>query len=156
MTICDIGKAILPTTSYFSAKNIRVHYLTAGDTYDFLTKKVTSCKEVITTPQYSGPTDSSDILKEYEASLLLTRAVDQKALYNLGKTQTPSDFPKNTPVFELKFQRDNSTKGYYADKMYTVDGAVLEFSYGSNLVGHLSSEWLIILQESIRPIMIIW
>ena len=44
VTVCDMGKAILPTTSYFSAKNIRVHYLTAGDSYDFLTKKVTSCK----------------------------------------------------------------------------------------------------------------
>jgi len=65
VTIVDMEKAFLPPQSYFTANNIRVHYLTAGDSYDFSTKKVASCKEAISSPYYSGPTDSSAILSSY-------------------------------------------------------------------------------------------
>jgi len=54
---------------------------------------------LITTPAYNGPTDSNDILAAYEASLLQTRLVDQKSLYNLGRTKRPSAFPAQTPTF---------------------------------------------------------
>lgn len=87
---------------------------------------------MISTPAYSGPTDSSNILGAYEAPLLESRLVDQKSLYNLGKTKTPSGYPKSTPTFELKFYRNANTKGYYGNKKYTVESVVVDYSYGSN------------------------
>lgn len=119
--------------TYFTANAIRTHYLTAGDRYDFNSKIVTSNKSKITSPAYSGPTDSHDILYAYEATLLETREVDQKSLYNLGHTRTPSDFPKSTPIFELKFYRDQQTVGYYGLKKYTVSNLLVDFSFGANL-----------------------
>jgi hypothetical protein len=111
--------------------------LTEGDKFDFRSKRVTSNKAAISSPAYTNPTDSSNILAAYEATLLETRLVDQKSLYNLGKTRTPTGFPKSTPIFELKFYRNNSTKGYFSNKKYTVEGIVVDFSYGTN---NLSTE----------------
>lgn len=64
---------------YFSVKNVTVHYLTEGDKFDFINKKVYSSKPPIGTPAYINPTDSHDVLGAYEASLLLTRVVNQRA-----------------------------------------------------------------------------
>lgn len=80
-------------------QNVTVHFLTEGDKFDFRSGKVMSNKTLITSPAYSGPTDSSNILSAYEATLLETRVVDQRSLYNLGKTKTPSGYPRDTPVF---------------------------------------------------------
>jgi hypothetical protein len=136
-----VSKALFSPQSYFTASNVRVHYLTAGDSYDFSTKRVTSCKEAITSPYYRDPTDSSDILGSYEASLLISREVDQKAIYNVGTTRTPSGYSRNTPIFDITFQRDNSTRGYYSDKKYTAVNVIVNFNYGrSSTEVHLTSE----------------
>ena len=44
----------------------------------------------------------------------MCREIDQRSLYNLGKTRTPSSFPRDTPTFEIKFSRDDKSKGYYS------------------------------------------
>jgi cyanophycinase len=138
VTICDLRKALIPPTSYFSASGIRIHYLTAGDSYNLATGLVTSNKSKITAPYYSSHTDSNDILAGYEASLLTTRLVDQKELYNLGKTRIPSAFPISTPSFELKFYKDSQTMGYYSDRKYTATNVLLDFSFGAK-VNNLST-----------------
>jgi cyanophycinase len=92
VTICDMSQAVVKPQSFFTASGIRGHYLTHGDSYAFAQKAVRSSKSPITAPAYSGPTDSSDILAAYEASLLATREIDQKAVYNLGRTRRPKDF----------------------------------------------------------------
>ena len=111
-------------------RNITVHYLTEGDQFEFASKRVISSKPLISSPAYSNPTDSNDILSAYEASLLETRLVDQKSLYNLGRTRTPSGYPRTTPTFELKFSRGANSKGYYGGKKYTVESILVDYSYG--------------------------
>lgn len=113
---------------YFSIRNVTVHFLSEGDKFDFNSKRVESNKPVIGTPAYINPTDSSDILGEYEGSLLITRLVNQRASYNLGRTRTPSGYPRSTPTFELKFYKNADTKGYYSNKKYTAENVVLDFS----------------------------
>ena len=89
-----------------------MHYLTEGDKYDFKTKTVTSSKTLITNPQYKNSTDSEDIFGEYEASTLLTRLVDQTALFNRGRSVIPENYPEDAPIFELTFSKNAQTKGY--------------------------------------------
>lgn len=132
VTFCDLEHVVYTPQSYFTIQNVTVHYLTEGDKFDFKNNKVISNKSIINSPAYNNPTDSNDIIGAYEASLLMTRVVDQKSLYNLGKTKTPSGFPKGTPVFELKFYRNSNTRGYYGGKKYTAENIVVDFSFGSN------------------------
>lgn len=134
VTFVDLSKSIVLPGSSFRIQNVTGHYLTEGDKFDFSTRTVISSKTLISSPAYSNPTDSSNILSAYEATLLSTRIVDQKAVYNLGKTRTPSAFPKTTPIFEIKFYRNNQTKGYYSSqsKKYTAVNLVYDISFGSN------------------------
>jgi len=134
VTICDTSESIVEPTQYFTARGIIGSYLTHGDSYDFKTKTVFSTKNLIKTPAYNNPTDSNDILSAFEASLLSSRLVDQKSTYNLGSTRTPSGFPRTTPKFEIKFYRNDQSKGYYSNKKYTVSHILYDFSYGANLV----------------------
>ena len=62
VTIVDITYSEIPKFNYFAIGNVTGHYLTAGDSFDFKLKKVTSNKTLISNPYYSSYTDSSDIL----------------------------------------------------------------------------------------------
>ena len=64
-TVCDMSNALIKPQTYFTAVGIRSHYLTPKDSYNFKEKSVISSKTLIKSPAYSGPTDSSDILKSY-------------------------------------------------------------------------------------------
>jgi cyanophycinase len=132
VTICDLTNAVYSQQTYFSMRNVTAHYLTEGDQFEFASKRVISNKPLINSPAYNNPTDSSDILSAYEAPLLETRVVDQKSLYNLGRTRTPSGYPRSTPTFELKFSRGANSKGYYGSKKYTVESIIVDFSFGAN------------------------
>lgn len=44
VTIFDLSQSIRPQSKYFQLKNVKFHYLTQGDTYDFATKTVSSSK----------------------------------------------------------------------------------------------------------------
>ncbi len=70
VTIVDLKNAIIKPQPYYTVSGIVGHYLTAGDSYDFNSKIVFSNKTAIKSPYYTNPTDSSDILKAYEATLL--------------------------------------------------------------------------------------
>lgn len=97
--IADVSEAYKVSGGYFQIRNVKLHYLTAGDTFNFITKKLTSEKSLISKPTYSGYIDSNNILSAYQCSKLLTRLIDQVALMNLGKTKTPEDqdYPAGTP-----------------------------------------------------------
>ena len=99
MTIVDISDAIRLSGKYFRMQNVKVHYLTEGDKYEFKSKTITSSKPPITTPQFKNSTDSDDIFDSYEASLLLTRLVDQTAVYNRGRSVIPDGYPEESPIF---------------------------------------------------------
>ena len=93
-------------------QNVRMHYLTEGDRFDFKNKIVTSSKPIITTPRFKNSTESDDIFAEYEGSLLLTRLIDQTSVLNRGGSAIPDVIPEDSPVFELTFSKNAATKGY--------------------------------------------
>lgn len=61
VTIFDISEAVKLPSKYFQMANVKVHYLTQGDRFDFSTKTVTTTKPRITTPRYQTFADSDDI-----------------------------------------------------------------------------------------------
>jgi hypothetical protein len=128
--IADISEAFKVPGRYFQMKNVRLHYLSSGDSFNFKTKKITSTKAVITNPTYLGYADSNDILSSYECSRLITRLVDQVGAFNLGKTSTPADesYPVDTALFDLIFYKEEETKGYKKGDLYTVENAYLDIS----------------------------
>jgi cyanophycinase len=74
--IVDTSVALPVQSQYFGIKNVKLNYLTAGDSYNFKTKKMATAKSLLT-PTISGFSDSVDILSEYECTRLLTRLIDQ-------------------------------------------------------------------------------
>lgn len=129
VTIVDLSQSVVYPTKYFHLTNARVHYLTHGDTFDVKTKKVVSSKPPITKPQFTDSSDSDDIFDDYEGSRLLTRLVDQTALFNIGRSQTLKGFPSNAPVFELLYRRAGDTQGYREGGNYTVVNAFIDYYY---------------------------
>jgi len=87
--IVDTSNAVKLQSQYFQIKNVKVHYLSDGDSFDFKGRSVISSKPLISTPKYDGFQDSKSILSRYECTRLITRLVDQKGIYNLGKTTIP-------------------------------------------------------------------
>lgn len=86
--IVDISTAIKVPATYFQMKGVKVHYLTNGDQFDFRFKTLKTSKPALT-PTQAGFTDSDDILGPYECTRLLTRLVDQKGVFNEGRTKIP-------------------------------------------------------------------
>lgn len=121
--IVDSTNATYGTASSFTANNVKVSYLTTGDTYNTSTKSITSSKSLITTPYYSTIRDSSDIFSAYETTTTITRLVDTNVSYLYG------DSYESGPKFTLKFLKDANTKGYYSSSKYTVSNVVLNVSY---------------------------
>jgi cyanophycinase len=121
----DVSNATFPKTEYFTAKGVRVSYMSQGDRFSLNGNVITSSKPEITTPYYTNYTDSADIAAAYECTKLLTRLVDQKAQTNYGRTKVPSGYPSNAPRFELAFTKDSQTKGYYLNKKYTAVQAII-------------------------------
>lgn len=95
----DTNNATFPQGDYFSARDVRVTYMTSGDKFNVTTKEVMSSKPEIKTPYYTNYTDSSDITAAYQCTLLITRLVDQKSSTNYGRTKIPSGYPSNAPKF---------------------------------------------------------
>ncbi len=69
-------------------KGVKVHYLTNGDQFDFRLKTLKTKKPALT-PTQAGFTDSKNIFGSYECTRLLTRLVDQKGIFNEGRTKIP-------------------------------------------------------------------
>lgn len=112
--VADVTGVSKLKSSYFQIRNAKVHYLTAGDSFNFQTKKMTTSKPAISAPSLNGFADSPSILSKYECTRLVTRLVDQHGSENLGKTVIPAgeDYPRNTPTFDLLFYKNADTKGY--------------------------------------------
>lgn len=121
--VVDSTNATYGSLSSFTANNIRVSYLTSGDSYNTSTKAVTSTKTLITTPYYTTIRDSSDIFAAYETTTTLTRLVDTNVSTLYG------DSYETGPQFTLKFSKDSNTKGYYKNGKYTVSNVKVSVSY---------------------------
>jgi cyanophycinase len=127
--IADTTEAVKGESQYFHLKNVKVHYLSSGDSFNFKTRRLTTAKKALA-PTISGFSDSSDILSAYECTRLLTRLVDQAGLENLGRTRIPRDeaYPRSTPLFSLLFYKDTETKGFRRDTSYAVENVRLDVS----------------------------
>lgn len=129
--IADLSAATYPSGSYWKLSGARVSLLTAGDSYNYSSKSISSSKSLIGTRYYSGYYDSPDIFSAFETSRVLTRVVDQSASYNSGAAPAPDYstapfYPANAPTITLRFTRDGSSKGYYSAGRYTVVKARLD------------------------------
>lgn len=127
--LLDSSNATFHNGTYFSASGLVVSYMTAGDQLSLPTFTLSSSKPEIKTPYYTNYTDSSDITKAYECTLLVTRLVDQKPTANYGKTKIPSGYPSGTPQFQIAFRQGNQTRGYYASKKYTAEKVLVDVTY---------------------------
>ena len=127
--IVDTTFSLKTQSDYFHLKNIKLHYLSAGDSFNFKTKKLSTSKKAIS-PSISGFSDSNDILSSYECTRLMTRLVDQFGFENLGRTRIPTDstYPSSTPVFNILFYKDQETAGYKNGNSYTIENIKMDFS----------------------------
>jgi cyanophycinase len=131
LIIADMAGATYQTGTYFKTTGVRVSLLTAGDSYNYSTKTVTSTKAAITSPYYSSYYDSSNIFAAYETSKSLTRLVDQSGAFNVGTAPVPvyssnPKYPNTAPVVKVKFTKDAQTKGYFSSTKYTVVKALVQ------------------------------
>jgi hypothetical protein len=56
--IADLTGVSKSKSKYFQIKNAKVHYLTTGDSFNFKTKKMSTNKNVISSPSLNGFSDS--------------------------------------------------------------------------------------------------
>ena len=127
--VVDTSSTLKVESQYFHLKNIKLHYLTEGDSFNFKTRKLTTSKHPLS-PTKSGFSDSQNILSNYECTRLITGLLDQTANENLGKTKIPEDedYPRNTPLFDLLFYKGADTKGYKTGNSYTAENIWIDFS----------------------------
>lgn len=127
--IADTSTATAIQSQYFGLKNVKVTYLSAGDSFNFKTRQMITSKPPIT-PTISGFSDSTDVLADYECTRLLTRLIDQLGNENLGRTRIPEDedYPKDTPHFDILFYKDGATKGFKSGNSYAAGNVWVDFS----------------------------
>lgn len=80
--------------------------MTEGDTFDFKLRIPHTSKPAIN-PTESGFEDSANILSSYECTRLIMHLMNQKGVFNEGRTKTPEDedYPSSTPPFSLSFYK---------------------------------------------------
>ena len=128
--VADITGVSKLKSSYFQIKNAKLHYLTAGDSFDFKTKKMSTKKAAISAPSQNGFADSDNILAKYECTRLVARLVDQRGSENLGRTVVPAgeDYPQGTPTFDLLFYKNAQTKGYKSGGAISAENVSVDYS----------------------------
>ena len=126
--LSDISGANFPDTEMFTATNVRLSYLTSGDTYNFDTKAVTSSKPAavetagtLSPSEDIFPTSLEDSAKSGPEALIRD-LIRSKASSNYGVDYNNEDIV-------LTFKKDANTKGYYAsDDAFTVNGLKLDIT----------------------------
>jgi cyanophycinase len=131
LIVADTAQASVQAGTHHKVNGVRASLLTAGDSYNYSGRTVTSSKAAITSRYYSGRYDSKDIFAAYETSKSLTRLVDQTDSVNIGSAPRPNyssnpKYPTTAPTIRLRFTRDAVTKGHYANRRYTVVKALVD------------------------------
>jgi cyanophycinase len=131
LTVVDSSQASVQSGTYYRVNGLRVSLLTAGDSYHYATRTVTSSKPSIASPYYSGSYHSSSIFTPLEVTKSLTRLVDQVNTTHVGTAPVPvyasgPAYPSGSPVIRLRFTRDAATRGFYGAGLYTVSKAKVD------------------------------
>ena len=114
--IAEASSSNFPDSTNFSASNVRLSYLTLGDSYRRSNGAITTTKTLIGSPQYIGHLDSTNIFLVNSTGLgnttsTFTRLIDQVDNFNIGVA--PADSANGNPLsFDLIFKKDASTAGY--------------------------------------------
>ncbi|XP_037049004.1 cyanophycinase-like [Bradysia coprophila] len=128
--IIDTSEARIPDESrgslYFSAENIRIHYLTEGDSYNLTSGNVFSTKPSIV---------------EQETSIVINNNIfglDQglrtmKSLISSNSTASEGYSREEDPTCMVIFEKDEKTKGHIDDDdQYTVKDLLLHIQTKNN------------------------
>lgn len=117
--VVDTTAARVPESEpYFSAENIRIHYLTEGDSYNLTSGAVYSTKSSIIEDQ------------EFTAINRNIFGLDQglrtiKSLISSNSTVSEGYSSEEDPTCMVVFEKDDSTKGYLDDDLYTIQNLLL-------------------------------
>lgn len=144
--ITDVSKATYPQSEIYAVRNARLNYLTAGDKYDFINKKVISAKPIAIEKE-GQLTPSADI---FPGSLAGSRTTGIEGLIrDLIRNTSDSTYgiDKNGSDLEAKkatlvITKDSNTTGYDAggDIHYAVGGLLLSVDAYTKLDEMLSYE----------------
>ncbi len=124
--IVDASTANFPNTSYFCTTNIRLHYLTSGDSYHFTSKTVVSSKPLITLINHSVQ-DPSHIFGTYQTTKTITELAQSYQDAVNGKTYDPNGDVSMT--FYVKFYKTSATTAYKKAEKYTITNLSLDINY---------------------------
>ena len=130
--IAEASSSNFPDSTNFIANNVRLSYLTIGDSYRRSNGTITTTKTLISSPQYIGHLDSTNIFLVSSTGLGNTtstfrRMIDQVDNSNIGVA--PADSVNGNPLsFDLIFKKDAITAGYKTATSgpYTIKKALLD------------------------------
>lgn len=119
--VAEATSSNFPTGSKFTAAGVRVSYLTAGDTFKFSDRSITSTKTKLigstgVAAQFSTALNSSNIFAVDangvgSTSTVFKHMIDQTPVSSTGTA--PADSAHGDPLsFTLTFKKDSASKGY--------------------------------------------
>lgn len=119
--VAEAGSSNFPVGSKFSAANVRLSYLTAGDSFKFSDRSITSTKTKLigsagVPAQFSSALNSTNIFAVDangvgSSSATFKHMIDQTPISSTGTA--PKDTANGDPLsFTLTFKRDTASKGY--------------------------------------------
>lgn len=103
---------------YFSAENVRIHYLTEGDSYDLSSGDVFTAKPSI--DEQETTVETSNNIFGLDQGL---RTI--KALISSNSTVSEGYSREEDPTCVVVFEKDESTKGFLDDDLYTIRDLLL-------------------------------
>lgn len=125
--ISDVSEATYPESNIYAVRNARLHYLTAGDQYNFTTKQMTSSKPLATESEKTL-SPSANIFPESLAGSRTTgiEALIRDLIQNTATSNYGTDGKAKDSTATLVIKKDEQTKGYYVDNsQYAVTGLQL-------------------------------
>lgn len=117
--VVDATAARVPENQqFFSAENIRIHYLTEGDSYNLASSIVSSTKSSI---------NEEEISTEVNRNIFgLDQGLETiKSLISSTSTKSEGYSREEDPMCMVVFEKDVSTKGYLDGDSYTIENMLL-------------------------------
>jgi len=121
VTIIDVEDAIFPSTYYFSAENVRITYLTHGDSYDFTEKSIKTSKYFFKGSQ-TRVYESDDIFGNFELIKTISSLVTSSSSESIGLSK------ESNPTFRVSFIKDDQYHGFGIETDFSVQNLRVDIS----------------------------